>query len=165
MRICLALLLFATAHARSACQPSDAESLAALNRVRAEAQRCGEQLWPAAPALRMNPMLADAAQRHALELVGRERVVHEEPAGPALRARLREVGYVHARAGENLAGGQATLDEVLAQWLASPAHCRNLMGASFEEFGLACEAGPGALQYYWVLQLAKPLRSSPGRSP
>ena len=29
--------------------------------------------------------------------------------------------------------------------------------------GLACVAGPGKLQRYWVLELAAPVRSSPGR--
>ncbi len=166
MRLCLApLLLATTAAAQPACQPSEVESQAALNRLRAEAHRCGDRLWPAASTLRVSAVLTGAAARHAQELAGSDRVAHEEPAGLALRARLREAGYVHVRAGENLAGGQATLDEVLAQWLASPAHCRNLMGAGFEEFGLACAEGPGQLRHYWVLQLAAPLRSSPGRSP
>lgn len=167
MRACLALLFFATAGAgaQTACQPSEAEGIAALNRVRAEVQRCGGQPWPAAPALRANAVLAASAARHAQEMARHGRVAHEEPAGLALRARLRAAGYVHRLAGENLAGGQMTLDEVLAQWLDSPAHCRNLMGAGFEEFGLGCADGPGELRRYWVLQLAAPLRSSPGRSP
>jgi uncharacterized protein YkwD len=72
--------------------------------------------------------------------------------------------------GENLAGGPQTLDEALAQWLASPTHCENLMAAEFEDFGLACVASRGRLQRYWVLQMAAPagkrsVRSSPGRSP
>ncbi len=57
---------------------------------------------------------------------------------------------------ENLAGGPETLDEVLAQWLASPAHCEHLMAADLQEFGLACAAHPDSQRRYWVLQLATP---------
>ena len=58
-------------------------------------------------------------------------------------------------AGENLAAGPDSLDEALAQWLASPAHCDNLMAAEFEDMGLACVSGPGRYERYWVLHLGR----------
>lgn len=151
--------------AAQACTPDASQALQQLNALRAEARACGARRWPAAPPLRSQPLLAAAAQRHAQELARRDRIDHMGEAGASLRTRLREAGYVMRVAGENLAGGPETLDEVLAQWLASPAHCENLMVADFEEFGLACVSGPGKLQRYWVLELAAPaaLRSSPGR--
>lgn len=171
MRACALLLLLTSACVASAqtdCQPDGTAALAVLNTLRAQAQRCGARLWPAAAALRGQPLLAASARRFALELAARDRVEHEGAAGASLRARLREGGYAMRSAGENLAGGPETLDEALAQWLASPAHCENLMGADFQEFGLACVSGPGRYQRYWVLHLAAPatpVRSSPDRSP
>ena len=85
--------------------------------------------------------------------------------GSSLRTRLRAAGYAMKLSGENLAGGPETLDEALAQWLDSPAHCENLMLAEFQEFGLACVPGPGRFQRYWVLHLATPVvaRQQPAR--
>lgn len=140
------------------CQPERAAAVAALNALRERPQQCGERLWPAVPALRWQAALADSARRYALELSARDRLDHVGAGGATLRTRLREAGYVMRVAGENLAGGPEVLDEALAQWLASPAHCENLMVADFQEFGLACVAGPGRLQRYWVLQLAAPAK-------
>lgn len=171
MRACAApLFLAATAAAASGCGPADDDAVAALSALRAHPQRCGERLWPAAPPLRANAVLEAAAQRYADELARRPRLDHAGADGTTLRARLLEAGYVMRVAGENLAGGPETLDEALARWLASPEHCENLMGAEFQDFGLACVSGPGRLQRYWVLELAapagpRPARSSPGRSP
>jgi len=39
--------------------------------------------------------------------------------------------------GENIAGGQQTLEEVMAAWLASPGHCENIMSNNYTEVGVA----------------------------
>ena len=160
MRVLLSLSLglagLAPAVAQPGCPPAGEVVLSALNALRAQPRACGERLWPAVAALRADAALAESARRYALVLAARDRVDHEGASGGSLRARLREVGYVMRVAGENLAGGPETLDEALAQWLASPAHCENLMLADFQDFGLACVNGPGRWQRYWVLQLAAP---------
>ena len=170
MRALLPLLLcltgLAPAAAQEGCQPREAAVLSALNSLRAQPQACGERNWPAVAPLRPSPLLEQSARRYAVELAGRDRLDHTGAAGTTLRTRLREAGYLMKSAGENLAGGPETLDEALGQWLASPAHCENLMAPDFQEFGLACAAGPGRLQRYWVLHLAAPSarpRSSPDR--
>lgn len=143
------------------CQPAAADVERSLNALRAQARACGERSLPQAPALRWQALLAASAQRHAQDLAARDRLDHLGADGAALRMRLRAAGYAMRQAGENLAGGAETLDEALAQWLASPAHCENLMGAEFQEVGLACVTGPGQLQRYWVLQLGAPLAPRP----
>lgn len=169
MRALSSLLLGLTslvpAVAQEGCPPSGEAVMARLNALRAQPQACGERVWPAVAALRASPVLADSARRYAQELAARDRIDHVGAAGTSLRTRLREAGYLMKSAGENLAGGPETLEEAMAQWLASPAHCENLMVAEFQEFGLACVAGPGKLQRYWVLHLAAPAkaRSSPDR--
>ncbi|MGQ3094166.1 MAG: CAP domain-containing protein [Roseateles sp.] len=158
MRRCLPLLLSASlASAGAGCPPPADLAETALNMVRARAQQCGDRLWPAAAALRASAVLAESARRYARELAARDHIGHVGAAGTSLRTRLREVGYAMRSSGENLAGGPETLDEALALWLASPAHCENLMLADFQEFGLACVAGPGQFKHYWVLHLAAPL--------
>lgn len=144
------------AAAQPGCAPTGEAVLTALNALRSQPRSCGERVWPAAAALRISPLLADTARRQALDLAARDRVDHQ--GGGSLRTRLREAGYVMRVAGENLAGGPETLDEALAQWLASPVHCENLMLADFQDVGLACVDGPGRWQRYWVLQLAAPVK-------
>jgi len=39
--------------------------------------------------------------------------------------------------GENIAGGQETLEEVMNAWLASPGHCENIMNPNYTEVGVA----------------------------
>lgn len=143
------------------CQPAGDAAAAAINSLRARVQQCGERVWPAVAPLRENAVLAASARRYALELAARDRVDHIGAAGDSLRVRLREAGYVMRVSGENLAGGPETVDEALAQWLASPAHCENLMLADFQEFGLACVSGPGRFQRYWVLHVAAPAAARP----
>ncbi|MEO6278470.1 CAP domain-containing protein [Roseateles sp.] len=166
----LSLVGVAPAVLAADCQPDAELAARALSALRAQAQRCGERPWPAVPVLRWQATLEASARRYAQELAARDRLDHISASGATLRTRLREAGYAMRVSGENLAGGPETLEEALALWLASPAHCENLMAADFEEFGLACVTGRGKLQRYWVLQLAAPasrtaVRSSPDQSP
>ncbi|MFT7776394.1 CAP domain-containing protein [Roseateles sp.] len=154
------------ATAQEGCQPDVEAIRAVLNALRERPQACGERVWPAVAALQASPVLAQSARSYAQDLAARDRIDHQGAASGSLRARLREAGYVMRVAGENLAGGPETLGEAIAEWLASPAHCENLMLAEFQEFGLACVNGPGRFQRYWVLHLAAPARqgtSSQGR--
>ncbi|RZJ10184.1 MAG: CAP domain-containing protein [Rubrivivax sp.] len=153
----LALAATAPAVRAADCQPDPESAMRALNAVRAQPQACGDRQFAAAPALRWHPTLGDSASGYAAELAARDRLDHVSISGATLRTRLREAGYLMRTSGENLAGGQETLDEVVAQWLVSPAHCENLMLADFQEFGMGCAEGPGQLQRFWVLQLAAPV--------
>jgi len=168
MRVLLPLLLGLLAcrpAGADGCQPEPGAAVRALNALRAQGRACGERVWPAAPALRWQAVLADSARRYALELSVHDRFDHIGAGGKTLRTRLRESGYFMRVAGENLAGGPEVLEEALAQWLDSPTHCENLMAADFQEFGLACVNGTGLMQRYWVLHLATgaPAKSSPDR--
>lgn len=159
----LSLVAAAPAVLAADCTPDVEAAARVLNALRAQAQRCGDRPWPAAAALRWHAALGESSRRYATELAALDRLSHVSASGATLRTRLHEAGYAMRVSGENLAGGPQTLDEALAQWRASPGHCENMMAADFQEFGLACVAGPGKLQRYWVLQLAAPARSSPDR--
>ena len=143
------------------CAPPGDEGLATLNAVRARPQTCGDRVWPAVAPLKAHPVLAATARHYAADLAARDRVDHIGAAGDSLRVRLREAGYAMRVSAENLAGGPETLDEALAQWLGSPAHCENLMLADFRDVGLACVTGPGRFQRYWVLHLGAPAAPRP----
>jgi uncharacterized protein YkwD len=77
---------------------------------------------------------------------------HRAPGGPTLPGRLARVGYLGRHAvdwvvGENLAwarGAAATPRGIVAAWMASPGHRRNVLDADFREVGIGVAVGtPG----------------------
>lgn len=136
-----------------------------LNALRAEARHCGMAARAAAPALVWDLRLAAAAEAYAGELAQRDALSHVGLRARSLRERLSTAGYLMKSAGENLAAGPERLDDVLQHWLASAAHCENLMAPELSDAGLACVAAPGRYQRFWVLLLGRGPRSSPDRSP
>jgi uncharacterized protein YkwD len=53
--------------------------------------------------------------------------------------------------GENIAGGQESLDEVMEAWLKSPGHCINIMKDSYDEVGVAVVKNEDSTyQIYWT---------------
>lgn len=129
--------------------------LETLNRLRAQSRSCGAGLLPAGPPLRWDARLAASARSHATDLSQGEQLSHMGAQGAGLRERMRLNGYLAQRAGENLAAGQESLDEVLQTWATSAKHCDNLMQAEYSEVGMACVAGPGRFQRYWVMNLGR----------
>ncbi|MFG6468097.1 CAP domain-containing protein [Roseateles sp. BYS87W] len=145
--------------AQPACSIDLLPALDKINALRAQGAMCGNRRMANAGPVRAHPALDASARSFAQDLATQDRLSHLNTAGQALRARLRESGYAMRTAAENVAGGAETLDEVLEQWMASPLHCENLMAPEFQEFGLACATGSGALERFWVLQLAQPARA------
>jgi uncharacterized protein YkwD len=53
--------------------------------------------------------------------------------------------------GENIAGGQKNLEEVMEAWLASPGHCENIMNPNYTEVGVAIATNPDSTYgIYWT---------------
>lgn len=114
-------------------------------------------------ALMADPRLDRAARHHAEDLARRQSLDHQGSDGTDLAARLIRAGYPYARAGENLAMGSGDPDTILALWLDSPGHRRNLLDAHFTEIGLA-RAGDADHRAIWVLVLARPWIPPPPRT-
>ncbi len=101
--------------------------------------------------------LAASAQEQAVDLALRDRLSHVDSRNRGLGMRLRSVGYASAGAGENLAAGQADIEDTLQAWLASPSHCANLMQPEFRDVGLACVMRRGSrYERFWVAHFAVP---------
>lgn len=136
---------------------SAAEVLAAVNAARARARQCGASGLASAPAVAWNPALAGAASRHSTDMATRNFFSHTGSDGSDVGTRVSAAGYGWTSVAENIAGGPATVAQVMNGWLSSPGHCANLMGAGFQEVGVACVARVGsAYTQYWTLVLARP---------
>lgn len=125
-----------------------------VNAARADGAVCGTQTLPPAVALQWNDTLFSAAARHALDMAARNYFSHDTPGGISFSQRLTTEGYVWRSAGENIAAGQTSVNSVMAAWLASEGHCRNIMNPGFTEVAVACVSQSGtAFATYWAMEL------------
>ena len=128
------------------------EILNAINEARSVARDCkdGNGLVSAAPALTWNNELYASAYEHSADLAQSNTFSHygsgtasditgsNNNKASYFNERIRANGYVGYRTiGENIAGGQGSIQEAVSAWLASPAHCTNIMNANFKEIGVA----------------------------
>jgi len=126
--------------------------LKAINEARSVARDChdGNGLVSAAPALTWNEDLYASAYEHSYDLAESNTFSHygsgtasditgsNNNKASYFNERIRANGYVGYRTiGENIAGGQATIQEAVTAWLESPAHCTNIMNPNFKEIGVA----------------------------
>ena len=100
------------------------------------------------PALRENPRLRRAAERHAEHMVVARFFDHTTPAGATMLDRIRRTGYTSgARAwsvGENIAWGSgrlASAAQIERAWMRSPGHRANILQRSFREIGIGVRPG------------------------
>ncbi len=123
-------------------QLTQASILAAVN----EARRINGGHKP----LGYNTALETAARSQANLMASKDQLAHN--LGVTLRERVTAAGYMGA-VGENIAGGQQTLQQAIEGWLNSPGHRATLLSDKFTEFGLAVAHVPAGRESrygtYW----------------
>ncbi len=118
-----------------------------VNAARSDGYVCGMETLPRVSALRWNDILFSAAARHTLDMAARNYFAHDTPEGVPFWQRLSAEGYGFFTAGENIAYGQSSVDSVIAAWLGSEPHCRNIMNPLFTEVAVAC------VNNVWTMEL------------
>jgi uncharacterized protein YkwD len=143
-----------------------ADLQSAINTVRAAPQSCGAftnssgaaipaQTYAAAGALNWHSQLESAAAVHSTDMAVNNFFDHPGSDGLRIGARTSAAGYAYSKVGENIAGGQTSVSQVIGDWIASPSHCANMMTASFVDIGVSCKYSPSSTyQYYWTLVMA-----------
>jgi uncharacterized protein YkwD len=131
--------------------------LAATNAARAEGRRCGDTWMEAAPPVRWNQQLADAALAHSQDMARQSYFAHTNKQGQDPAQRAEAQGYRWRQIAENISRGQNSAQEAVDSWINSPGHCRNLMEPRVSEMG----AGLGIRQgrhptAYWTQVFAAP---------
>jgi uncharacterized protein YkwD len=126
-----------------------------VNEARSQPRACGARAFDAAPPLRWNDRLAQAAQGHSDDMAAHGYFDHTSRDGRTFDARISAQGYVFSTVGENIAAGQMTPAEVMKSWLESPGHCANIMSPGFEEIGVGRAEG-GNLGLYWTQNFGSP---------
>lgn len=114
-----------------------ARMLELVNEARSKARQCGSEAMPAAPPLKLDARLSQAALGHSRDMARRGSISHAGTDGSTPADRATRAGYTWRNVAENVAAGQTTPDEALQTWLQSPGHCVNLMGPRYADMGIA----------------------------
>lgn len=130
----------------------EADALAEVNAARARGADCGsEGVFGPAPALRLNPILVGTARAFSQDMGDRSFFDHTDPDGLDPFQRMEAAGYRGGAMGENIAAGYATGAEVVAGWLTSDGHCRNILDPDFGVIGIGYASVPGSdYTHYWT---------------
>jgi uncharacterized protein YkwD len=135
--------------------------LALVNEARAAPADCGsEGQFAAASPLAMDPVLRCSARLHSLDMYERDYFDHTDPDGHSPFQRMRAAGFRGSRAGENIAVGQTSPEQVMQSWMASDEHCANIMQSSYRLLGVGYDAGAGGRglgSNYWTQNFGTPL--------
>jgi len=147
-------------------ETTQAEILKAINSARAIPRDChdGKGIVSAAKALTWNTELYASAYEHSNDLAKSNTFSHygsgtssditgsNNGKSSYFNERIRANGYVDYKTiGENIAGGQGSIDEAIKAWLVSPAHCTNIMNPKFKEIGVAVIADSNSdYGIYWT---------------
>jgi uncharacterized protein YkwD len=102
--------------------------------------------------LKLNTALTEAAKAHARDLAKWDRISHYGSDGSNPWDRIKRVGYNAKVAAENVGTGQASVEEVLKGWEASPGHNKNLLLRDAEHMGIALVQDPRTeFKTFWTL--------------
>jgi uncharacterized protein YkwD len=102
--------------------------------------------------LKLNAALTEAAKAHSKDLAKWDRISHYGSDGSNPWDRVKRAGYNAKVAAENVGTGQASLDEVIKGWQASPGHNKNLLLPDIEHMGIALVQDPRTeFKTFWTL--------------
>jgi len=130
-----------------------------INQRRAGGATCGVERKEPAPPMRWSEALQRAADAHVRDMAPQRggSIGHAGSNGSNVGQRAEGAGYRWSSVGENVAAGRATASATLAQWMASPGHCSNIMNPRFVDVAVAGLHLPGTTyNHYWVMVLGRP---------
>lgn len=93
------------------------------------------------PALKEDTQLSGVAQTKCLDMQQNNYFSHTSPTYGSPFDMMRDFGVTYKAAGENIAQGQRTPQEVVQAWMNSEGHRRNIMSNSFTYIGVGFEQG------------------------
>ncbi|MDD5760612.1 MAG: CAP domain-containing protein [Candidatus Pacebacteria bacterium] len=93
------------------------------------------------PPVKENPVLNQAAQYKAEDMLKNSYFSHYSPTGISPWYWIEKAGYDYYYAGENLAMNFLDSEEVVRGWLNSPTHKDNIINPNYQEMGIAVVSG------------------------
>lgn len=105
------------------------------------------------PALEVSDAATQIARMKSQDMVDNNYFAHESPTYGSPFAMMRTYGLAYDAAGENLAFGQSSAEQVVADWLNSPGHRANIYGAVYTQIGVGIVRRMDGRLYYTQLFL------------
>ena len=114
-------------------------------------QRSNAGLQP----LQLNAQLSSAAEAKAQDMFAKDYWAHFAPDGTSPWDFIKQAGYPYVYAGENLARGFSSAQDVVNAWMSSPEHRANMLSNNYTDVGFAVEQGrlPGDDSTVLVVQM------------
>lgn len=94
--------------------------------------------------LQFDDALSKVATAKAADMAQNNYFDHNSPTYGSPFDMMKQFGISYSTAGENIAMGQQSAQEVMSQWMNSEGHRQNIMNASFTKIGV------GYVNGYWV---------------
>ncbi|MBX9590373.1 MAG: CAP domain-containing protein [Hyphomonadaceae bacterium] len=108
--------------------------------------------------LQLQPALTEAARAHSRDLAKWDRISHFGSDGSNPWDRVKRAGYPAKLAAENVGTGQASVEEVVKGWQASPGHNKNLLLPDAQHMGIALvQDTKTEFKTFWTLVIGSPL--------
>lgn len=104
--------------------------------------------------LKWDDSLAKLATSHCEDMINRNFFDHINPDGETPFDRMKKAGISYWVAGENIAAGQYSPEEVMKSWMDSTGHRANILDSDFEYIGVSVVYG-GKYGIYWAQNFAK----------
>lgn len=107
------------------------------------------------PALTLNSNLSNVATIKAKDMAVNKYFDHNSPTYGTPFQMMQKFGIKYSYAGENIAAGQTTAQQVMNSWMNSSGHKANILNKNYTQIGIGFYTG-GLYNYYWVQQFIKP---------
>jgi uncharacterized YkwD family protein len=91
------------------------------------------------PALKVDAQLSAVAQKKSQDMQQNHYFSHTSPTYGSPFDMMRDFGVTYKTAGENIAKGQRTPQEVVTAWMNSPGHRANILNRQFTHIGVGFE--------------------------
>lgn len=118
--------------------------------------------------LAISHKLIEAANRHSTDMAINDRFSHTGSDGSTMASRI---GNSYSPIAENIAVGYSTPEDVVAAWMGSDGHKKNILNCALREIGVGFYYQPddqgnvrddqgnpgGPYRYYWTQDLGTPL--------
>lgn len=109
------------------------------------------------PALKENWQLSRIARYKSQDMINKNYFSHYSPTYGSPFDMIESFGIKFSAAGENIAMGQRTPQEVMNAWMNSPGHRSNILSPSYTEIGVGL-AKDKLGRCYWTQMFIKPIK-------
>jgi uncharacterized YkwD family protein/spore coat assembly protein SafA len=101
------------------------------------------------PPLKIDWQLARVARYKSADMRDKNYFQHNSPTYGSPFTMMKNFGIQYRTAGENIAAGQQTPQEVVNAWMNSPGHRANILNRNFTHIGVGYAKG-GSYGHYWT---------------